>query len=115
MSRSFSTILKENSVLAAGIALPVLLILLFTIARLIPERSVPAPQYKPVYATQDYPAPFKFEVKDGKLAVSYKKPKDTYEMNRQRKDVIFIYDPVNDSLETKLENPQTDNICKTNT
>lgn len=105
MSRPIGEILKENAVLVAGIALPVLLILLFTIARVIPAETVDPPTYKVVYAVKSYPHNFDFKVTDGKLNTTYTPPKENYGGDG-RKTVIYIYNPVSDSLETEtLEVP----------
>ena len=92
MSRPIGALLKEHAVLAAGIALPVLLILLFAIARAVPSSTVPDPVFDAVFATQNYYGGYSFAVKDGKLEATYTAPpKDAYQPPKTEAPKIIIY------------------------
>ncbi len=78
MSRPLGSFLKENAVLIAGVALPLMLVILFTVARTLPAKNVPDPQYKAVYAVQSYYyAGYNYSYKindEGKLEVTLNAP-----------------------------------------
>lgn len=66
--------LKEHFVLILGVMLPLVLILFFSLAKMITEKSVEPPTYKAVYAQTEYGPPGKFSYLfdgNGKLQVSY--------------------------------------------
>lgn len=78
--------IKENLVLAIGLALPVLLIALFFVASVIPKMLGTPPQYAVLFSVQDYGYQNKpdyiidFKVKNNQLMVKAKKAdeKDNY-------------------------------------
>lgn len=63
--------IRENPALAAGIGLPVLLMLLFSLAVAIPAYTVPAPQYDALFKSTKYQANavgnYVFSVSNGQL------------------------------------------------
>ncbi len=78
--------IKENLVLVIGLALPVLLIVLFFAATVIPKMNSTPPQYEVLFSVQDYGYQNKpdytidFNVKNQQLMVKVKKTdgKDNY-------------------------------------
>lgn len=94
MSRPIGALLKEHAVLAAGIALPVLLVILFALARALPESTVEDPKYRAVFASQPYYYydSFAYNVVEGKLKVTYKAPKEPYQGQQKIQPKIFIFD-----------------------
>ena len=78
--------IKENLVLVIGLALPVLLIVLFFVATVIPKMNSTPPQYEVLFSVQDYMNQNKpdytidFKVKNKQLMVITKKTeeKDNY-------------------------------------
>ncbi|MEK6745521.1 MAG: hypothetical protein AABY33_00610 [Pseudomonadota bacterium] len=71
---------KENPALAAGIGLPVLLIIFFTLATVIPQWTVEPPKYDAVFTVQDYQciggeAKANFDFSGGKIKAKYIYPK----------------------------------------
>lgn len=78
--------IKENLVLVIGLALPVLLIVLFFVATVIPKMNSTPPQYEVLFSVQDYMNQNKpdytvdFKVKNKQLMVITKKAeeKDNY-------------------------------------
>ena len=89
--------LKENSILLAGISLPLLLTLIFFISTQMTRLSVEAPQYSLVYAT-DYMTYnnrnlYWFKVKDHKLHFVYTPPKDDNNNMSRNMPRLFLYTP----------------------
>ena len=70
---SAGNFIKQNFVLIVGISLPVLLVILFFVATVIPKSMTPPPQYELLFSTTryDYQSPptynVDFVVRDGKL------------------------------------------------
>lgn len=67
---------RENPALAAGIGLPVLLVIFFTLATLIPQWTVAPPEYDVIFSIRDYgcisgDAKANFEVFDGRIKAKY--------------------------------------------
>ncbi len=72
--------IKENPALAAGIGLPVLLVIFFTLATVIPQWTVASPQYDLIFTVQDYQciggeAKVNFDSAGGKIKAKYSYPK----------------------------------------
>ncbi len=68
--------IKEHFVLVAGIALPLILIVVFSLARMVTDAAVDPPQYKAVYAQRDPNTygngKFNYQVgQDGQLQVTW--------------------------------------------
>lgn len=109
MSRPIGALLKEHAVLVAGIALPLLLIIAFGLARTIPESTVEDPKYRAVFATQPYYYydSFAYNVENGKLKVTYKAPKENYKGPQKIQPKIYIFDGATQKTETiTLEVPK---------
>lgn len=74
---SKSNVVKENIALVVGISLPVLLVILFWLATVIPKMTVPDPQYDLVFSADhyDYSAQVKgvvrFDVSEGRLRATF--------------------------------------------
>jgi hypothetical protein len=89
--------IKENMVLVIGLALPVLLIVLFFAATVIPKMVSTPPQYEVLFSVQDYNYQNKldyiidFKVKNQQLMVKVKKTegKDNYYNSKK----LMAYDP----------------------
>ncbi|MEK7802755.1 MAG: hypothetical protein AAB276_09915 [Pseudomonadota bacterium] len=96
---SLGTVIKENRVFVAGVTLPLILILLFTLAKLIPLAD--PPQYKAVFWTKSWSQKgnLSFAVtKEHVLQVTYTINKDfvataNYNGGPVTAD-IYIFDPV---------------------
>lgn len=88
--------LKENLVLAVGLTLPLLLILLFFVATVIPKAMSTPPQYTMLFVATEYDyqktADFslKFSVKNNQLMVKPKKLEGND--NHYNLEKVFIYD-----------------------
>jgi hypothetical protein len=89
--------IKENLVLVIGLALPVLLIVLFFVATVIPKMYSTPPQYEVLFSVQDYGYQNKpdytidFKVKNQQLMVKVKETesKDNYYNSKK----LMAYDP----------------------
>lgn len=102
MSRPIGALLKEHAVLVAGIALPLLLIIAFGLARTIPQSTVEDPKYRAVFVSQPYYYydSFAYNVENGKLKVTYKAPKENYPNRDKVQPKIYIYDGATHKSET---------------
>lgn len=86
--------IKKNPALAAGIGLPLLLILIFSLASIIPQWLVAPPQYDVVFSVQEYGscgkdnAEVNFTTIQGKIKAEYKYQKNNYCYNRK----LYIFD-----------------------
>ena len=88
--------LKENLVLVIGLTLPLLLIVLFFVATVIPKMTGTPPQYEVLFSVQDYTGQNKqdyivdFKVKDKQLMIKTKKADDkNYSYNSKK---LMAYD-----------------------
>ena len=88
--------IKENLVLVIGLALPLMLIVLFFVATVIPKMNSTPPQYEVLFSMQDYSGQNKqdyivdFKVKDKQLMIKTKKADDkNYSYNRKK---LMAYD-----------------------
>lgn len=88
--------IKENLVLVIGLALPVLLIVLFFVATVIPKMNSTPPQYEVLFSVQDYSNQIQkeynvdFKVKDKQLMIKAKKVDDkNYSYNHKK---LMAYD-----------------------
>ncbi len=88
--------IKENLVLLIGLALPVLLIVLFFVATVIPKMYSTPPQYEVLFSVQDYTSQNKqdyivnFKVKNKQLMIKTKKADDkNYSYNSKK---LMAYD-----------------------
>lgn len=106
-----SNFIKQNFVLVLGIALPVLLVLVFMLTTAEPAKNGPKPQYGMLFSnyTYDYSAaesaiPYStdYVVKEGKLYARLTAQKDNYNTEQR---VLYIYDPARESVE-KIEPPR---------
>jgi hypothetical protein len=94
--------IKENLVLVIGLALPVLLIVLFFVATVIPKMYSTPPQYEVLFSVQDYNYQNKldytidFKVKNQQLMVKVKKTdgKDNYYNTKK----LMAYDAKNEVM-----------------
>ncbi len=94
--------IKENSVLVIGLALPILLIVLFFAATVIPKMVSTPPQYEVLFSVQDYGYQNKpdytidFNVKNQQLMVKVKKTdgKDSYYNSKK----LMTYDAKNEVM-----------------
>ena len=102
--------LKDNAVLVAGIALPLLLALVFFIATQISAGSGEPPQTSVVFTTGYYDTNtgYGFEVKDGELIFRFSKPDNNYNMGKPR---LYIYEPLKKAVR-EIELPSIDNTKK---
>ena len=99
--------IKENFVLVVGLALPVLLIVLFFVASVLPKAIAVPPQYKMLFIetrydmnqNQHYPYDADFFVKDGVLKAHVWKVQEQNGINRKK---IMAYDG---KTQTVLEIP----------
>jgi hypothetical protein len=94
--------IKENLVLVIGLALPVLLIVLFFVATVIPKMYSTPPQYEVLFSVQDYNYQNKldytidFKVKNQQLMVKAKKTdgKDNYYNSKK----LMAYDAKTEAM-----------------
>lgn len=94
--------IKENLVLVIGLALPVLLIVLFFVATVIPKMAGTPPQYEVLFSVQDYSQKNKpdyiidFKVKNQQLMLNVKKAeeKDNYYNSKK----LMAYDAKNEIM-----------------
>ncbi|MFO0389914.1 MAG: hypothetical protein ACK502_09400 [Alphaproteobacteria bacterium] len=84
--------IKQNPTLAAGIGLPLVLIVLFSLASAIPAMFVEAPKHDVLFYSQSYSskpmADVTLSVANGKLKAQYKKRADQYSSNTQN---LYLY------------------------
>lgn len=88
--------IKENLALVIGLALPVLLIVVFFVATVIPKMASTPPQYEVLFSVQDYSQKTKpdyivdFKVKNNQLMVKTKKAEDKDSYYNSKK--LMAYD-----------------------
>lgn len=84
--------MKQNPTLAAGIGLPLLLIVLFSVASAIPAMFVEAPKHDVLFYAQSYSdkpiADVTLSVSGGKLKAQYRKQNNQYSNNKQN---LYLY------------------------
>ena len=104
--------LKENLVLAIGLTLPLLLIVLFFVASVLPKSMGTPPQYEMLLSTMKYEyqkSPdymLDFKVKDKKLMVSAKKMDD--KNNNGSATKLMAYDGKTETVrEIAIDNAKT--------
>ena len=93
--------IKEHFVLILGIALPLALIIIFSLARMVTEATVSPPQYKAVYAQLENYAQGKFSYQvgqNGTLVVTYTGPQP-YNGQQPQPPVlaraqVIVFDPL---------------------
>lgn len=124
MSRPLGSFLKENAVLVAGVALPLMLVILFTFARVLPAKAVADPQYRAVYAVQAYyygGYNYSYKIKDdGKLEVTLNAPprnappyNDSDIPTNAQKAKLYLFDGAkNKTEEIELDLPKLDKNSK---
>ncbi|MCB1721919.1 MAG: hypothetical protein KDI11_09210 [Alphaproteobacteria bacterium] len=107
--------LKENLVLAAGIALPLLLTLIFFGATQMGKATTEPPLYSVIFATNYYENnnnyPYRIVVKNDEVRFAYYPPeeKDTY--RNWQKPRLFVYNPVK-NMSHEIELPAIDDPKK---
>ena len=104
--------IKENLVLAIGLTLPILLIVLFFVASVLPKSMGTPPQYEMLFSTMKYEyqkSPdymLDFKVKDKKLMVSAKKMDD--KNNNGSATKLMAYDGKTETVrEIAIDNAKT--------
>jgi hypothetical protein len=106
--------IKENLVLVIGLALPVLLIVLFFVATVIPKMNSTPPQYEVLFSVPDYNYQSKpdyiidFKVKNNQLMIKVKKAddKDNYYQNKK----LMAYDAKTEVMrEISIDNSKFSN------
>lgn len=94
--------IKENLVLVIGLALPVLLIVLFFVATVIPKMNSTPPQHEVLFSVQDYGNQNKsdyiidFKVKNNQLMVKVKKADEKENYYNSKK--LMAYDAKNEVM-----------------
>jgi len=101
---------KENAVLVAGIALPLMLALVFFMATRVSEGSGEPPTTAVVFTTGYYDSNvgYGFDVKDNKLVFRFNKPDYNSHMQKPR---LYIYEPSKKAVR-EIELPDIDNTKK---
>lgn len=93
--------LKDNMVLVAGIALPLLLTLVFFAATQMDKIDAEPPRYSVLFATDYYQNsnanPYRLLVEDDQLRFVYTPPEDKDGHYTRAKPRLYVYDPVADS------------------
>jgi hypothetical protein len=104
--------IKENLVLAVGLTLPLLLIVLFFVASVLPKSMGTPPQHEMLFSTVKYEyqkSPdymLDFKVKDGKVMVSAKKLDDKNNSGSSTK--LMAYDGKTETVrEITIDNSNT--------
>lgn len=102
---------KENAVLVAGIALPLVLTIIFFALTQIEKANTPPPQHSVVYTTGNaYNSVYKVIVKDGKAYLSVIPQDDKKKHHRnQQKPNLFIFNPTTEEHK-QIELPDTAGI-----
>ena len=105
--------LKENSVLVAGIALPLVLTIIFFALTQVEKVNTAPPQHSVVYTTgSTYNAVYKVIVKEGRAYLSVIPPKDEQRHHRNyQKPNLFIFNPTSGE-QKQIELPDTTDIQK---
>jgi len=91
--------LKENSVIVAGIALPLLLTAIFFASTLVTQMTTEDPKYSFLYTKQQgysYPQSYRVIIKDEKAFLSYIPPKKDTHTRHEDHEIsydLYIHDP----------------------
>ncbi|MCB1580378.1 MAG: hypothetical protein H6859_05095 [Rhodospirillales bacterium] len=101
--------LKENMVLAAGIALPLLLALIFFGATQMGKATIDPPRYSVIFAADYYHNnnnyPYNLVIEKDQLRFVYIPPEEKDSYHNWQKPRLFVYNPVkNESHEVALPN-----------
>lgn len=89
--------LKENIVLVAGIALPLLLTVIFFVATTIDSKSTADAQFKVLYLGSDnhsYNRSFKVIIKNKQAYLSYVPPANSQHRSNANTPNLYLFDPV---------------------
>ena len=99
----FKKLIKENLVLVIGLSLPLLLIILFFAATVIPKPIGTPPQYEILFTTvkydNQYPSDYivSYAVKDKHLVIKTKKHEDKLN-NYNAKTILMAYDAKSETV-----------------
>lgn len=98
------TFLKDNIILVLGITLPLIMMLLFGLATLLPRYFVEPPQYNILFSSGDYyydydNTGFRFNLVNGKLTGVFNNKKDNKNYYLSSRPRLLIFSP--QSLEFK--------------
>ena len=90
------TFLKENLALAAGVTLPLVLVLIFFVAGQVSKTTAPPMKYDLIFAT-DYTPHYAYQshkimVEDEKLVIKYTPPKDEDDNRYRRTPKLYKFD-----------------------
>lgn len=88
--------LKENLVLVAGIALPLVLTILFFAATQIEKASTPDPEYKVAYVANDsynYNNAYQIILRNKQVYLSYVPPQKENHRNNSTLPELYVFDP----------------------
>lgn len=88
--------LKENLVLVAGIALPLILTLVFFAATQLEKATTPDPEYKVAYVANDrysYNNAYKIVIRNKKAYLSFIPPKKDAHRNHSDMPELYVFDP----------------------
>ncbi|MCB9983379.1 MAG: hypothetical protein H6861_06880 [Rhodospirillales bacterium] len=106
---------KENLVLAAGIALPLLLTLIFFGATQMGKIAVDPPAHSVIFATNYYENnnayPYRIVVKGDEVRFTYYPPDEKDSYHNWQKPRLFVYDPTKDASR-EIALPVVDNPKK---
>lgn len=100
--------IKENLVLITGIALPLLLTLVFFAATMFDRIVIDPPKHSVIFATHYYyhnnaNAPYRLYVKNDKVHFTYTPPNKENDHRNWQKPRLFVYDPIiNNTREIEL-------------
>jgi len=84
--------LKENAVLAAGVALPLLLIVIFAIAGAVARAGAGDPQYDMVFAGYDYDSSWQIGLEKNVLTIRDTRPANISESSFSPKPQLYLFD-----------------------
>jgi len=104
--------LKENAVLVAGVALPLILTLVFFMVTRIEHSNIKAPEYKVAYTAPEqgrsYDHRYQVINKQGTLYLSFRNPQNkNARISHLSKPSLYIFDPVTNKSQI-VELPEID-------
>lgn len=101
--------IKENPALAAGIGLPFLLVIFFSLAAVIPQWLVADPQYDFLFSDTQYhknsDVEVRFQVVDGAIKIEQRKPDKDNSYNSTH---LYRYNTKNNSVQEIALSPKSD-------
>lgn len=86
---------KENLVLVAGVALPLLLTIIFFVATNIGKTTIALPKHELIFVAEEaYNSPYQIIVRNKRLHLTYTKPNKDNNYRKGNTPSLYVYDPI---------------------